>query len=398
MKKISFILLGLLVSIAPQLFSQLKVNSVGNTLLHSSGFEEDRFDTNSKLTIKTSRDYGLYVFKSGSTLASTNWSNGINGNTEIVNNKFNVGVRGDANTTATSASGRAFGLLGVAGNSTSGYNYGIMGCLFGNGNGTAVYGAIGSNHYGNPVPGRYSGYFENDIMVTGTINGTVIGNSDIRLKENVVELSSGKALDNILKMHPIEYNLKQQYLELDNTISSDTGSVKMKMFDETLPVFQKKQYGLSAQELQQLYPDLVYEQQSGYLGINYIGLIPILIQSIKELKEELDEVKEENRSLQLRAATDITSTTSSQVAVLYQNNPNPFSQTTQIKYYLPADVKNASLCIYDLQGKQLKQYAIAASGEGYQEISGDEVSAGIYLYALIADGKEVDIKRMILTE
>jgi hypothetical protein len=33
-----------------------------------------------------------------------------------------------------------------------------------------------------------------------------------------------------------------------------------------------------------------------------------------------------------------------------------------------------------------------------QIISGSEFSAGIYLYALIADGKEIDMKRMILTE
>jgi myo-inositol-hexaphosphate 3-phosphohydrolase len=83
---------------------------------------------------------------------------------------------------------------------------------------------------------------------------------------------------------------------------------------------------------------------------------------------------------------------------LYQNTPNPFSQSTQIKYYLPETVKSASLCIYDFQGKQLKQIPVAQRGEGSQQISGSEFSAGIYLYALIADGKEIDIKRMILTE
>ena len=38
------------------------------------------------------------------------------------------------------------------------------------------------------------------------------------------------------------------------------------------------------------------------------------------------------------------------------------------------------------------------SGDGSETISGSQFSAGIYLYALIADGKEVDVKRMILTE
>ena len=58
---------------------------------------------------------------------------------------------------------------------------------------------------------------------------------------------------------------------------------------------------------------------------------------------------------------------------------------------------NNGLCIYDLQGKQIKQILIARRGEGSQMISGSELTAGMYLYTLIADGNEVDTKRMILT-
>jgi len=83
---------------------------------------------------------------------------------------------------------------------------------------------------------------------------------------------------------------------------------------------------------------------------------------------------------------------------LYQNTPNPFNQSTEIKYYLPQDVKTAYLCIYNLQGAQIKQIKIIQRGEGSQWISGSELAAGIYLYALIVDGKEVDTKRMILTK
>jgi hypothetical protein len=42
--------------------------------------------------------------------------------------------------------------------------------------------------------------------------------------------------------------------------------------------------------------------------------------------------------------------------------------------------------------------AHAQRGENSQLISGSEFEPGIYLYALIADGQEVDVKRMILTE
>lgn len=55
----------------------------------------------------------------------------------------------------------------------------------------------------------------------------------------------------------------------------------------------KSHYGLSAQELQTIYPDLVTEGQDGYLAVNYVELIPILIQSIQDLKRELDELRNE---------------------------------------------------------------------------------------------------------
>ncbi len=85
-------------------------------------------------------------------------------------------------------------------------------------------------------------------------------------------------------------------------------------------------------------------------------------------------------------------------ATLYQNVPNPFNQSTEIKFYIPENSRNAQLCIYNLQGVQIKQVMIREHGESSYLLSASELTAGIYLYALIVDGKEVDIKRMILTE
>lgn len=70
----------------------------------------------------------------------------------------------------------------------------------------------------------------------------------------------------------------------------------------------------------------------------------------------------------------------------------------KVEHYLPSTVIKAYLCIYDLQGKQLKQIYVTDRGEGVQSISASEFTPGIYLYGLIADGYQVDMKRMILTE
>ena len=85
-------------------------------------------------------------------------------------------------------------------------------------------------------------------------------------------------------------------------------------------------------------------------------------------------------------------------AVLLQNAPNPFTSETQIKMTLPDDVRYASLMIYNLSGKQIKTVLVNDRGEVSVKISGNELSAGMYLYSLIADGKVVDTKRLILTQ
>ena len=47
---------------------------------------------------------------------------------------------------------------------------------------------------------------------------------------------------------------------------------------------------------------------------------------------------------------------------------------------------------------QLKSYPLVQRGKGNVTINGSELTAGMYLYALIADGKVIDTKRMILTK
>ena len=81
---------------------------------------------------------------------------------------------------------------------------------------------------------------------------------------------------------------------------------------------------------------------------------------------------------------------------LYQNAPNPFSERTTIYYELSETVKTADIYIFNMQGSIVKK--IAADRSGRIEIQGSELQAGMYLYSLVADGKEVDTKRMILTK
>ena len=82
---------------------------------------------------------------------------------------------------------------------------------------------------------------------------------------------------------------------------------------------------------------------------------------------------------------------------LFQNIPNPFNVNTEIKYFLPENTTSASINIYDLNGRPVKKIDINETGMSKITIHGAELKPAMYLYALIADGIEVDTKRMILT-
>jgi len=338
---------------------------------------------------------------SSGTLAVSTFSNSTNsgheaivGYREPLSTTVDAAIRGYAMNPTPLNYGKAAGTFGQAGNAKSGYNYGVYGMLLGSNNGAAVFGDVTQAHWGVSIDGKYAGYFNGNVKVTGTINGTVVGSSDIRFKQNIVELGNderGKAevLKTVTNLVPISYNYKQVYRDSESESKSDS----LGMFDEKSPIFQKKHYGLIAQDVQEIYPDLVYENDNGYLSINYTELIPLLIQSIKELKEEVDQL-----SVSLRSA----STSSDKIndlprAVLYQNTPNPFSERTVIKFDLPEKTSHAYIYIFNMQGALLKQIPVYKN-QSSVTINGSELTAGMYLYSLIVDGKEIDTKRMILTK
>jgi hypothetical protein len=84
-------------------------------------------------------------------------------------------------------------------------------------------------------------------------------------------------------------------------------------------------------------------------------------------------------------------------ASLEQNIPNPFKQTTVIRYLIPAGSKNAQLTITDNLGKTIKQITLN-TGVGVVNIDATALNSGAYSYTLLVDGRLVTSKKMILTK
>lgn len=320
------------------------------------------------------------------------YRNGVRSKVDISGSTFNIGVYGDATFDYNMGFGRSMGVIGLAGFSTNGYNYGVFGKLYGSQNGAGIYGSS-SNTMGTYINGQYAGYFSGPVYVDGTLTATnIINLSDIRLKENIVPLcesDKGGTLNNLLGINVIEYSYKPSLIPEEER---DTLSTSLNENDRQA----ERHYGLSAQELQAIYPNLVKEGQDGYLGVNYVELVPVLIRAIQELKGELDAVKGSDGTRKASVATSVNSAVKG-ANVLYQNTPNPFKEQTTIRFSLADDAQDASICIFDMTGKTLRKLHVS-SGETSVSIAGWELGEGMFLYTLIVNGREIDTKRMIITK
>ena len=221
---------------------------------------------------------------------------------------INVGIEGAIKTLSDHTPEQNHGVRGVIDPyyySALGRNYGATGIFSGIGTagGTGVLGSsMFSTYYSGPnILGKYAGYFLGDVNVTGSLTASqVLTTSDMRLKENVTEFGANDdrraVLNNLLDINVFEYNLKDKG-EFD--VSEEVRSMLQKERPEALEELENRKkefssdrhYGVSAQEILSLFPNLVREGDDGYYSVNYIELVPILIRCIQELNKELEELK-----------------------------------------------------------------------------------------------------------
>ena len=109
--------------------------------------------------------------------------------------------------------------------------------------------------------------FDNGNM---TIAGLLTQSSDERLKENIVRIPN--ALNKVMQLNGYQYNWKPE-LHKDS----------------------KQQIGLLAQNVETILPQLVATDAEGMKSIAYQNIVPVLIEAIKELKKEIDELKRQKK-------------------------------------------------------------------------------------------------------
>ena len=115
------------------------------------------------------------------------------------------------------------------------------------------------------------------VGVTGAmyVGGEIVAYaaSDIKLKENISKIDN--SLEKLLKISGYQYHWNK---------------IAQEMYPErtTLDV------GVLAQEVKEIIPSAVVEREDGYLAVKYDKLIPLLIEAVKALKAEIEDMKREN--------------------------------------------------------------------------------------------------------
>jgi len=115
--------------------------------------------------------------------------------------------------------------------------------------------------------------------VTGEIRATneitAYYSSDARLKENVVEISN--ALEKVSSLRGVNFDWSDEHIEARG--GEDGYFVR------------KHDVGVIAQEVEAVLPEVVADREDGFKAVKYEKIVPLLIEAIKELKTELESVK-----------------------------------------------------------------------------------------------------------
>jgi hypothetical protein len=114
------------------------------------------------------------------------------------------------------------------------------------------------------------------IANSSNLSAGVSCSSDIRYKKDITPLTN--ALNNVMQLRGVNYYWK-------------TKEFPEKQFPDT------RQIGFIAQELEKVYPEVVFTDKDGYKSVDYSRLTPILVEAIKEQQKIIQKQQEEINAL-----------------------------------------------------------------------------------------------------
>ncbi len=215
-------------------------------------------------------------------------------------------------------------------------------------------------------PGGFKLYVAGTAFSTGGWSS-----SDLRFKENLIAIAS--PLQKVMKLRGVAYNWR-------------TKEHSSKGFPEG------KHFGVIAQEIEQVLPEVVKEGPDGDKAVAYDELIPILIEALKEQQRTINALinglKQHGITIDIAANAAATEEEAQHDQKLDKlpnpshaeaipakyglsfNYPNPFNPTTTLQYSLP-HAGHVTIKIYDALGREVRTLIDEQKAIGYHTVQWD---------------------------
>jgi hypothetical protein len=217
------------------------------------------------------------------------------------------------------------------------------------------------------------------LNIAGVTRGNVfISTSDQSYKLDVNPIQD--ALGSLLKMKGVTYKW-------------DVANNPDMNFDST------DHSGLIAQQVEEVLPHLVYnvveseEDRKGKKAVNYIELIPYLIEAIKTQQEQIVALQGQVNSSFQKQNSDLINLKNTKIISV---SPNPSSDVIVISLNIDEDVKDAKIIVYDLSGKLMSSINVKErKNDITKSLQKDNFGSGTYIVSLLINGKSLDSKKII---
>jgi len=218
----------------------------------------------------------------------------------------------------------------------------------------------------------------------------IFTNSDRRYKTGIRTFEG--ALSKVLAMRGTRYEFAADQVPADYTAG--------------------KQVGFIAQEMKEVMPELVKEDAEGMMSVNYIGVIPVLVEALKEQHEVIEEketriaaLEAQNTELKdrlarieaaLGIAADRQQPTQKAASVTATVSPNPTSGMVTIQLNNTTSAKSVIVKIMDSTGREVASRSAAGESSLLMDLS--QFPAGVYVAQVMADGKMVSANKLQLVK
>ena len=237
------------------------------------------------------------------------------------------------------------------------------------------------------------------------VNGALLQTSDARYKTKVKNL--GSALEKIARLRPVTYNFKPEDLSEYYELVPD--SVKINDEDELRWYFglgekrdvTRKHTGFIAQELQEVFPEMVHKDEQEMLSVNYIELIPVLVGAVQEQQKIIDE---QNATIQM--LINRLEALEKNANMVQENNfsfslyPNPVSNGfVTVEYTMHVDAPIA-IELYNTFGQKLKVLTPRQNqkaGSYSAQTSVAELNVGAYIVRATS-GNQSESKQLVINK